>query len=84
METLTDVLTSASATSLAGSEHVLIDWSAFACPSSDCTHNARYLDQVGVANFVDTMQRFEEKYGKHFTPCPLLVDYAKTNKKFHN
>lgn len=64
---------------------VLTDWSAlWLLLSPHCTRNRRYLDQVGVANFVDTMRRFEEKYGKHFTPCPLLVDYAKANKKFHN
>merc|ERR1712159_882936 len=44
----------------------------------------RYLDQIGVSNFVDSMKAFEEKYGKHFAPCPLLVDYAKSNLKFHN
>eukprot|EP00980_Cylindrotheca_fusiformis_P016808 scaffold5067_cov139-Cylindrotheca_fusiformis.AAC.2 len=44
----------------------------------------RYLDQVGVANYVDMMNGFADKYGAQFEPCQLLKDYAATNKKFHN
>jgi enoyl-CoA hydratase/long-chain 3-hydroxyacyl-CoA dehydrogenase len=43
----------------------------------------RYLDQVGVAQYVDRMNYFAEKYGPQFEPCQLLKDYAATNKKFH-
>ena len=43
----------------------------------------RYLDQVGVANYVDMMHGFADKYGPQFEPCQLLQDYAATNKKFH-
>ena len=44
----------------------------------------RYLDQVGVSNYVDMMHGFADKYGPQFEPCQLLKDYAATNKKFHN
>jgi enoyl-CoA hydratase/long-chain 3-hydroxyacyl-CoA dehydrogenase len=43
----------------------------------------RYLDQVGVSNYVDIMNGFADKYGPQFEPCQLLKDYAQTNKKFH-
>ncbi|KAL3920232.1 MAG: hypothetical protein SGILL_003361, partial [Bacillariaceae sp.] len=43
----------------------------------------RYLDQVGVSQYVDRMNYFADKYGAQFEPCQLLKDYAATNKKFH-
>lgn len=43
----------------------------------------RYLDQVGVANYVGMMNGFADKYGPQFEPCQLLKDYAATDKKFH-
>jgi hypothetical protein len=42
----------------------------------------RYLDQVGVSNYVDTMNGFADKYGPQFEPCQLLKDYAASGKKF--
>ncbi|GAX27925.1 enoyl-CoA hydratase / long-chain 3-hydroxyacyl-CoA dehydrogenase [Fistulifera solaris] len=44
----------------------------------------RYLDQVGVAKYVDMMNGCVDKYGPQFEPCQLMKDYAATNKKFHN
>jgi enoyl-CoA hydratase / long-chain 3-hydroxyacyl-CoA dehydrogenase len=44
----------------------------------------RYLDQVGVAQYVDRMNSFADKYGPQFEPCQLLKDYAATDKKFHS
>mmetsp|Transcript_29382 Transcript_29382/g.80711 ORF Transcript_29382/g.80711 Transcript_29382/m.80711 type:complete len:806 (+) Transcript_29382:54-2471(+) len=44
----------------------------------------RYLDQVGVSNYVSMMNGFVDKYGEQFEPCQLLKDYAVSNKKFHN
>jgi len=44
----------------------------------------RYLDQVGVAGYVDMMNSFADKYGRQFEPCQLLKDYAATDKKFYN
>jgi len=43
----------------------------------------RYLDQVGVAGYVDMMNSFADKYGPQFEPCQLLKDYAATEKKFY-
>ncbi|KAL3942979.1 MAG: hypothetical protein SGBAC_002930 [Bacillariaceae sp.] len=44
----------------------------------------RYLDQVGVANYVDMMHGFADKYGPQFEPTQLLKDYAAADKKFHS
>jgi len=44
----------------------------------------RYLDQIGVANYVDMMHGFADKYGPQFEPCQLLKDYAAVDKKFHS
>lgn len=43
----------------------------------------RYLDQVGVAGYVDMMNSFADKYGPQFEPCQLLKDYAASDKKFY-
>ena len=43
----------------------------------------RYLDTVGVDNYVGMMNDFSEKYGPQFEPCDLLKDYAASGKKFH-
>lgn len=43
----------------------------------------RYLDQVGVAGYVDMMNSFAERYGPQFEPCQLLKDYASGDKKFY-
>lgn len=44
----------------------------------------RFLDQVGVGNYVGMMNGFADKYGAQFEPCQLLKDYAATGKKFHS
>eukprot|EP00735_Rhodelphis_limneticus_P009003 TRINITY_DN2460_c0_g1::TRINITY_DN2460_c0_g1_i1::g.8765::m.8765 TRINITY_DN2460_c0_g1::TRINITY_DN2460_c0_g1_i1::g.8765 ORF type:complete len:762 (+),score=307.57,sp/P40939/ECHA_HUMAN/49.93/0.0,ECH/PF00378.15/1.8e-65,3HCDH_N/PF02737.13/8.3e+02,3HCDH_N/PF02737.13/1.2e-54,3HCDH/PF00725.17/1.8e-23,3HCDH/PF00725.17/1.7e-05,DUF3798/PF12683.2/0.062,DUF3798/PF12683.2/1.2e+02,HSP33/PF01430.14/0.26,HSP33/PF01430.14/3.1e+03,NAD_binding_2/PF03446.10/5.4e+02,NAD_binding_2/PF03446.10/0.8 TRINITY_DN2460_c0_g1_i1 len=44
----------------------------------------RFLDSYGVQRFVDKMHSYRDQYGEHFTPAPLLVDYAKAGKRFHN
>jgi len=44
----------------------------------------RYTDSMGAQKLVDTMRRYEEHYGAAFTPCQLLLDMAKQNKKFYN
>ena len=44
----------------------------------------RYVDSVGSAKYVDQLNRLAEQHGERFKPAPLLVDMAKTNKKFHN
>ena len=44
----------------------------------------RMLDNIGTAQFVDRMNRYEQLYGEQFKPAQILVDYAKSGKKFHN
>jgi len=44
----------------------------------------RVVDNMGAQNFVDTMNLFADKYGQHFVPAPIVVDYAKNGKKFHS
>lgn len=44
----------------------------------------RYLDQIGVGRYVNMMDSFAGKYGRHFEPCQLLKDYAANDKKFHS
>lgn len=44
----------------------------------------RYIDTMGASTFVDHMRRFEQSYGVAFTPCQMLVDMAKSGKKFYN
>jgi hypothetical protein len=29
------------------------------------------------------MQRFQDQYGPQFAPAPILLDYAKSGKRFH-
>ena len=45
---------------------------------------SRYIDTMGAGVFVDHMRRFEQSYGVAFKPCQLLVDMAKSGKKFYN
>jgi 3-hydroxyacyl-CoA dehydrogenase len=44
----------------------------------------RYTDSMGAQTLVDHMRRFEQAYGAPFTPCQMLLDMAKGNKKFFN
>eukprot|EP00939_MAST-03C_sp_MAST-3C-sp1_P003577 g3577.t1 len=45
----------------------------------------RYLDgELGIETFVSKMQNYAEKYGPQFEPAPLVVDMAKSGKKFHS
>merc|ERR1719474_2359277 len=44
----------------------------------------RYIDTMGAQKFVDHMRRFEQSYGSGFTPCQMLIDMAKSGKKFYN
>merc|ERR1719260_362722 len=44
----------------------------------------RYIDTMGAQVFVDHMRRFEQSYGVAFTPCQMLLDMAKSGKKFYN
>jgi enoyl-CoA hydratase/long-chain 3-hydroxyacyl-CoA dehydrogenase len=41
-----------------------------------------FVDNYGAAKLVAKMREYEQAYGICFTPCQLLQDYAKDNKKF--
>ena len=44
----------------------------------------RFIDSYGADNLLDKINLFRDKYGNHFEPAPMLVDYAKdTSKRFH-
>jgi len=43
----------------------------------------RMLDSYGISKYNDMMLRFADQYGEQFTPCQLMQDMAKDNKKFH-
>ncbi|XP_067840534.1 trifunctional enzyme subunit alpha, mitochondrial-like [Heptranchias perlo] len=45
----------------------------------------KFLDSYGASTLVDKMKKYESVYSSEFTPCQMLVDYAKdTSKKFHH
>ena len=43
----------------------------------------RFVDEFGAEKLVAIMGKFESAYGKCFTPCQLLLDHSKGNKKFY-
>lgn len=44
----------------------------------------RFVDSFGADKLVQKMRRYEDAYGNQFTPCQLLLDYAKNpSNKFH-
>jgi len=42
----------------------------------------RYTDKLGADFVVNKMEEFQAAYGDQFKPCDLLVDMAKSGKKF--
>merc|ERR1711981_1039111 len=44
----------------------------------------RYVDSVGAQNVVDMLRKYEAVYGVAFIPCQMLLDMAKSGKKFYN
>ena len=44
----------------------------------------RLVDAMGAQKFVDLMSKYRDELGAQFQPAPILLDYAKANKKFHN
>ena len=43
----------------------------------------RMLDAIGTKTFVDRMNGYADKMGEQYRPPQILVDYAKSGKKFH-
>ena len=42
----------------------------------------RYLDSVGSKKIAERLQELAKK-DAYFAPCDMLLEYAKTNKKFY-
>ncbi len=42
----------------------------------------KYADSLGAAKWVEILQRLEKEVGPRFAPAPLLMEMAKTGKKF--
>ena len=43
----------------------------------------RYIDDFGAANVVQDLERYASRYGERFAPADLLVEMARTNRKFY-
>ena len=44
----------------------------------------RYIDSLGAQKVVDILNDLTKRFGERFEPAQILLDYAKTNKKFYN
>jgi 3-hydroxyacyl-CoA dehydrogenase / enoyl-CoA hydratase / 3-hydroxybutyryl-CoA epimerase len=43
----------------------------------------RYADRIGLSEAVRMLRELEERYGRRFAPCQLLVDKAENGESFH-
>lgn len=43
----------------------------------------RYLDQLGAAHVLNTLNRLKQQYGERFTPCEALEKAAQQQQKFY-
>ncbi len=43
----------------------------------------RYADAVGAKEIAEQLSQLAEKAGGHFTPCALIAEMARNNKRFH-
>ena len=43
----------------------------------------RMIDIVGAQNICNKLEKYATSCGKRFLPAPLLVDYARTKRKFY-
>ena len=44
----------------------------------------RYVDTLGAQQVVDILNDLTAKHGARFKPAQILVDYAKSGKKFYD
>lgn len=42
----------------------------------------KYADELGIPYVVSQLKKFQEQVGPRFTPCELLLEMEKSNKKF--
>ncbi len=43
----------------------------------------RYADAIGPKALLERLERWQDRFGDRFEPAPLLVEHARTEKKFH-
>ncbi len=43
----------------------------------------KYMDRIGLAAVVERLHRLEQKHGKRFRPCTLLVEMGRANGRFY-
>lgn len=43
----------------------------------------RYVDSLGAAEVLRTIEGYRDRFGVRWTPAPVLVEYAKSGKKFY-
>ncbi|MES4613740.1 MAG: fatty acid oxidation complex subunit alpha FadJ [Ewingella sp.] len=44
----------------------------------------RYIDQLGAAEVLKTLQGLQQHYGEHFAPCPGLIRRAQEGSRFYS
>ncbi len=44
----------------------------------------RYIDDRGAADIVEGLERYASRFGARFAPAELLVEMARTNRKFYS
>lgn len=44
----------------------------------------RYIDEIGAQKAVDILNDLTARFGERFEPAQILIDYAKSGKKFYN
>ena len=43
----------------------------------------RWIDSVGAPEVLRRIEQYHERFGKRWEPAPLLVEMAKSGKRFH-
>jgi 3-hydroxyacyl-CoA dehydrogenase / enoyl-CoA hydratase / 3-hydroxybutyryl-CoA epimerase len=43
----------------------------------------RYVDTIGASEVLRRIQGYFDRFGKRWTPAPVLVDMAKKNERFY-
>ena len=43
----------------------------------------RYADTLGAAHVVQRLQAYQQRFGRRFTPAPMLLDLARSGGRFH-
>lgn len=43
----------------------------------------RYVDTLGAAEVLRKIEGYRDRFGARFTPAPVLVEHAKSGKRFY-